>query len=146
MPDREAGSYHYRRGRQSQSAALAKRYRERQREDPAAFTRQVQCGLVRAILGAAKVIELEPYEISTDESHVHLLAGWRSRREARGLRASLKRSMTMALNERFGKRTWFSRGGNVSYVAGIRHFKYLSDEYLPKHLGVKWTWEQGFYD
>lgn len=145
MPDRDQGSFHYRRGKQATSLALAARYRERQRESVAVFTTPVQKEIIRTLLNGANLLELEAYEISTDRTHAHLLAGWRRPLQSQRLRSSLKRAMTLSLDRSFGRRAWFSRGGDTSRVSGRPHFDYLVDEYLPAHLGLKWSCYQGFY-
>jgi hypothetical protein len=144
LPDREEGYRHHTRGRLGPNREEADRYRERQAQAAATFTRPVQRILIRSTLEAAARQRLRPYFIATDPTHTHSLLGWTDRRPAENVRERLKQSLSRDLNGMVERRRWFVRNGWVERVNDERHFTHLVEEYLPQHSGWLWDFESGW--
>ena len=145
MPDRSEGSVHWKRGYQPQNIGLAEAYRSKQRERSARFDEGAQRLIIEALLETAHVKQVTIHAVGTDDTHIHIVCEWRDdARSAEQLQNRLKHAVTLRLNERLGRRTWFSKGGHRKAIRDIRHFDYLCDEYLPTHRGLRWDWRRGW--
>jgi REP element-mobilizing transposase RayT len=95
--------------------------------------------LIEAVLGTGAPLDATIHAIATEPTHIHVLVSWAHSRTFRSMRASIRGAMTRVLNERFGKRTWFSDSPSRKRVLDHEHFDHLILEYLPSHRGVTWT-------
>ncbi|MEM6552901.1 MAG: hypothetical protein AAF750_12345 [Planctomycetota bacterium] len=77
-----------------------------------------------------------------EPTHLHVLLSWRYERGWHSMRTSLKRGLTEALNQRFGKRVWWSDGSSRKQVKDDTHFVYLLTGYCDKHRALRWVREQ----
>ena len=145
MPDRPEGFVHRARGPSEQDARLNRFYRANQAEPEREFDRGVQRLIIDCLVKAAQPLGVELYAIGTERSHVHVVCGWRDARTGYDVRRSIKRSLSLTLNERAGRRTWFSRGGHVKQVRDAEHLSHLREKDVPSHPGWKWGPERGHY-
>lgn len=114
-------------------------------EETVCFNSELQKVLLDTVLQAALHQKLEPYFITSDETHLHVLVGWRHDRRGKQVKSQLKWSLTHNLNTRFEKRVWLAEGGSGQQVKDLKHFRHLRNVYLPKHNGWKWSPERGFF-
>ncbi|MBI1369743.1 MAG: hypothetical protein GC162_13940 [Planctomycetes bacterium] len=117
---------------------MAKAYRAQQREGAVLFEREHQLLIVRIARGADAFIDAIVHAVATEPTHAHVLISWKHDRDWKSMRTSVRSAITRALNEQFGKRSWFSDSPSRKRVHDIEHFDYLMLEYLPKHSGVQW--------
>ena len=144
MPDRPQGFFHWKRGYQERDDELADSYRRRQSESSAFFDETVQRALIEAVLESATFRSLTIHAVATDDAHVHVLCAWEDGRPADTVRERLKYALTRRLNERIHRRTWFAKGGHEKQVADEGHGRYLREEYLPSHRGLRWDAQSGW--
>lgn len=146
MPDRLEGSVHWKRGYSPRNEGMAGAYRARQREPSARFDKRAQRVRIEALLETAQMKCVTVHAVATDDSHIHFVCEWDDDdgRSAEHLQNRLKHAMTLRLNERIGRRSWFTKGGHRKPVADVTHFDYLCDEYLPVHRGLRWDARRGW--
>jgi REP element-mobilizing transposase RayT len=142
MPDRRRGYVHRQRGLQKSDSNMADAYRSKQREPEVAFTRDMQRLMIDTARVAAAHINAITHGIGCEPTHVHVLVSWRTTRSWMSMRKSMRYALTKALNERFGRREWFSDSPSRKHVNGYAHFDYLILEYLPEHKGESWVREE----
>jgi REP element-mobilizing transposase RayT len=144
LPNRPQGYFRNHDGLRQQDADEADRYRRRQREDEVVFEGDVQKQLLDELLSASVFQSITPISVAIDPQHVHILLGWYDNRSPEQVQRSLKRSMTLHLNQHFGKRQWFTRNGHDRRVRDRNHFEHLRWTYLPSHRGWCWDRATGF--
>jgi REP element-mobilizing transposase RayT len=120
-------------------AELAQRYADRSREPGLLFRREHQLLMLGAAAQACRVQHYRLHAAAFDPTHVHLLVSWRCDRGWLRVRTGLRQTITLRLNARFGRRTWFSRSGSRRRVRDLGHFDYLVTTYLPDHRGICWS-------
>ncbi len=145
MPDRPEGSVHWRRAYQPQHDKLAREYRYKQREPIAHFDDREQRILINTLFATCPLKQIALHAVATDASHLHALLSWRDERDARLVQERIKISLTAALNNDVGHRTWFTRGGHRKRVFDRAHFDHLRDVYLPSHKGLCWDERRGYF-
>ena len=145
LPDREQGYFLNKSGLQPPNSHEADWYRRLQSDDPVRLEDTIQQHLVDACREAARPLRLTPFGVATDPSHLHVLLAWSVPRAVQDIRRSFKHGLSKALNDAFGPRPWFGRGGHDRRVRDRDHFVYLRDEYLPDHPGRKWDGRVGNY-
>lgn len=138
LPDRMEGSYHWKRGYQPQNIKLGHEYATKQKEVTARFGAVEHRVIIGAILAASAFQDLRLHFATVDDTHIHILASWRGRRDERLVQQRLKYSITRQLNQQCARRTWLSKDGHRRYVNNELHFDQLRDEYLPSHMGLSW--------
>jgi hypothetical protein len=143
MPDRAQGYVKRNRGILAPDSAMAGRYRLAMAEEVVEFTSEIQLAILDVVLESREIQRFEVYFVSTEDTHVHLLVGWRDERSWLHMRSIIKSSISRHLNKVFGKREWTSEGGSRKRVKDRSHFDYLVGHYLPKHSGWKWSPERG---
>jgi len=144
LPDRTRGYVHWSRGRELTNIALAKRYRQQQKETTASLTEELQREAIADLVEAAPLVGFRLHFVATDVTHVHVLVSWRDGRGWERLRRSIRRSLSVRLN-RQRRRKWFSRGGNTRRVESQKHFDHLVERYLSSHHGWKWCERRGLF-
>ncbi|QQE13530.1 hypothetical protein JD969_08760 [Planctomycetota bacterium] len=138
MPDRDEG-YVRSGGKFRDTDHLAyQNYLQLAKENDSWFGCDIQLLLLEVCRKSSDLMRLNLYGFSCDVSHVHVLVGWEDEREWEVLRNRIKYSMTSRLNNKYGKRKWFSKGASRKRVKDQEHFDYLCGAYLPKHDGVVW--------
>ncbi len=85
----------------------------------------------------------EPYGISANLTHLHVVIAWRSALEMEFVRDTLKSLLGYLLAKASGTRgkPWFSHGQDETAVRTMRHLRYLLYKYLPDHPGAFWRRE-----
>jgi hypothetical protein len=141
-PDDPRGYVHRQKGLQPTSAVMGGLYREQQRDPTVHFTTEHQRALIDHLHEAAKALQLTIHGVGTDMTHVHVLLSWPFDRDWRAVHRALRRALSLKMNERFGRRRWFSEGGSRKRVRDYAHLDHLLLRYLPKHQGVVWIREQ----
>ena len=144
LPDRPQGYVHWKRGLQKSSVVLAQCYRSEQRQPEAHLTSGLQKCLIEELAEASTPVKFRLHFVATDKFHVHALVSWKDSRYPKQLRRSLRRSMTIRLNDH-ERRKWFSRGGNTKRLKRQDHFDYLINAYLASHRGWKWCENRGMF-
>jgi hypothetical protein len=107
MPDRSKGYVKRKRGILSPDVDMAAKYHASMKESAVRFDDTIQERILDAILTSRQPQAFEPYYISTDMTHVHLLVGWRDTRTWLRLRSTIKSSITRYLNDELARREWF---------------------------------------
>ena len=138
MPDRPQGYYRNRDGLREQNEEEAATYRGRQRERSSFFDGQVQSVLLTTLRESAPLQGWTLIAAGTDDVHLHLIAGWSDARSPAELQQRIKWAITRDLNARVRRRTWLTRRGHDRRVRDRAHLRYLRDEYLPSHRGLRW--------
>ena len=144
LPDRPQGYVHWSRGREQTNIALAQRYRQQQKETTAILTEELQREVIAELVEATPLISFRLHFVATDATHVHVLTSWKGDRGWKQLRRSIRRSLSVRLNQR-QRRKRFSRGGNARQIKSQKHFDYLMERYLPSHHGWKWSDKRGLF-
>lgn len=145
LPDRRRGYVKRGRGILPADAHMARLYTKSMKETAVTFDDQLQRWAIAAALESESLQEFELYFVATDDTHVHILIGWRDEPDPARMRSSLKGSVTRALKRARGPRTWLAEGGSRKQVKTRGHFDYLISTYLPKHTGWKWGGEEGYF-
>jgi len=143
LPDRDDGFVQRHTGIQQSNPQLANYYRDVAAEDLVSFCDPEQLVLIQSLLQSSDKQQFRCHYIATERTHVHYLVSWRIAKNWQTVRQSTKERMTRALNEKIGRRTWFSRNGSRRRVQTRQHFDYLVNEYLPRHRGWKWCEGRG---
>jgi REP element-mobilizing transposase RayT len=138
LPDQREGYFHHSRGLQPADEHRARIYRERQRDETVAFSPEQQRVIFEILRQLEPHLNIRLHAVSVDGSHLHALVDWRHDRDGRDLARSLRYSLTLRLNKRFGKRKWFTHRGHLRAVKDADHFHKLRDEYIPSHDGTVW--------
>ena len=146
LPDRKRGYVERKQGILPQDQKLADQYRERMTEAGKVFDSRLQQAIIVVLLDSQEKQCFESYAIATDSTHVHALIGWRDDRAWLRMRSTVKGSISRSLNQEFGKSKWLSEGGSRKRVRDREHFDYLVSVYMPRHRGVKWDRERGFFE
>jgi REP element-mobilizing transposase RayT len=141
LPDRDDGFVQRHKGIQQAKPGLANYYRDIAAEDTVCFCDQAQIVLIQSLLQSSQKQQFRCHYISTEGTHVHYLVSCRTSKDWQTVRQSTKDRLTRALNERIGRRIWFSRSGSRRRVRSRQHFDHLVNEYLPRHRG--WKWREG---
>ncbi|MEO0964849.1 MAG: transposase [Planctomycetota bacterium] len=141
LPDRGPGYVRRDRdGVQARDAGMANSYRTQMGGDAVLLTDEQRRVVIEVLRDTAKKTELRLYAVAVETTHVHILVGWRDASEWSAVRGSIKRSMTLGLNKRFGPKTWWARGGSRRRVRNRSHFDELAERYLPGH---SLCWREG---
>ena len=139
MPDRPEGYVQRNRGVLPTDHEVASAYRSRQNKPHTTFLPENREAIIAIVQASAEPQGFRLHAVATDPTHVHVLAAWQDDRPAVRLRQKIKESLTRGMNERFGRQTWFSRGGHDRRVRDQTHFDHLLHAYLPSHVGPNWT-------
>ena len=134
MPDRPRGYVHRTKGLQPRDPHMADRYRNNQRETTKWFGDEQIDVMFDVVREKQEHVNLTVHGMAADATHLHILVSWTSDKSFEKIRAGIMSSVTRALNDRFGKRTWISRNPSRKRVRDFGHFDYLLLEYFPKHL------------
>jgi hypothetical protein len=130
MPDHPKGYVHRTRGLQSRDLHMAARYRENQRGDAVRFDDGMRALLMQIARDAGSFINAAVHGCAMESTHIHVLVSWKHQREWKSMRTSIRSAMTRGLNQKYGKRDWFSDSPSRKRVADHEHFDYLILEYL----------------
>ncbi|MEM8782412.1 MAG: transposase, partial [Planctomycetota bacterium] len=139
MPDRPEGYVKRRHGVLPTDPKMANAYRARQNNPSTTFAPEIREAIIDLLRAAAEAQQVQLHAVATDPTHVHALVAWNSARTVIQVRANMKESLTRRLNQRFGRRAWFSRGGHDRRVRNREHFEHLFTKYLPSHVGPNWS-------
>lgn len=145
MPDRKRGFVIRHQGVQPQNVAMGEAYRARANFDEATFTDELQRQLCDWSCEAATHQQLRLHFAATEPTHVHVLVSWRKQAGWAKVRRAVGQSFTRHLNEQHGERTWFAKSPSRKQVRDREHFDYLTNVYLPKHKGWKWSEKRGLH-
>ena len=143
MPDRARGFVKRKQGILPRDVSMAANYQAAMQDTAVVFDDAVQELILDAILASQEPQSFDPYFVSADISHVHLLTGWHDERTWLRMRSTIKGSVTRHLNSQLSCREWFVEGGSRKRVRDRAHFEYLVTTYLPRHDGWKWSREKG---
>jgi hypothetical protein len=141
--DRTRGCVKRNQGILASDVAMSSLYRLAMTDDVVNFGSEIQLAVIDAVLESHEKQRFQCYYIATEDTHAHILIGWRDERLWRTLRAILKSSLSRALNKSFRRREWFAEGTSRKRLKNRTHFDYLISKYLPKHKGWKWSPERG---
>ena len=76
---------------------------------------------------------------ATEPTHVHYLVSWRGSEPWDQVSTRIKNIASLMLGRKLQhKRRWFSKSGSRKRVRDREHLLYLTNEYLPRHSGLKW--------
>jgi hypothetical protein len=112
MPDHRRGYVHRTQGLQPQDDEMAAVYRANQRFASVTFDAVMQEHLIGAARHAGVCLDATVHCVGTEPTHLHILLSWRHDRDWQAMRRSLRAGLTRAMNERFGKRPWFSQNSS----------------------------------
>lgn len=138
MPDHPRGYVHPKRGLQPCDPVMGANYRRNQREPAVFFDAEHQRVIIEASRRAAPFLDITIHAVANEPTHSHVLASWKHDRVASSLRRSLRRALSITLNEAFGKRDWFAEKPPLRRVRTYDHLDYLVLKYLPEHKGEHW--------
>jgi hypothetical protein len=131
--------------------AEAERYFNIATHDEFSIDDEIQLLIIDEAQRAVVFQNLRLHHVATETTHAHLLVSWRSKKDWRQIRTSLKSSLTLAIRERMRKQCKnanapiFSHGSSRKRIRNWRHFRYWLDEYGPSHSGWKWTEGEGLF-
>jgi len=122
-----------------------KQYRDRITVKPAVcFDAATQQHLIDFAHEACQRREWKLHAASITPTHVHLLVSWPLKttdanvmqQDCNRIAQTLKRVMGWSLSKRENVkgRRWFSRGWDDRWVRNRRHFEFLVNRYMPKHV------------
>lgn len=144
-PDRAQGYVARGQGILPRDTKMAEVYRSRAKHETVLVEEQHQQAIIHRLIDAVGYINCRLHAVATDSTHIHVLVSWRNERTWQQNRASLKKSLTLMLKERFEDRPWFAENASRKRVTDREHFDYLMDIYLPRHKGWKWREDRGLY-
>ncbi|MGD9636540.1 MAG: hypothetical protein AB7G28_02985 [Pirellulales bacterium] len=145
LPDRPQGYVRRGEGILPTDHKRAKQYAKAALEELVEFHAEAQRVAIDTLREAVTHIGCRVHFVSTDGAHIHALVSWRGPRTWLQNRNSIKRSLTIQLKRRCGRRTWLSEGASRKRVRDPGHFDYLVGTYLPRHVGWKWGEEKGLF-
>lgn len=146
MPDRPQGYVKRHEGIQPQDMEAAKLYYQAMNKDAVAIDEDHQRKAINALLDSASYHDLRIHSVATEPTHLHVVVSWHNEGKPwEKIRTSLKRSMTMTLQNDSEVKDWFSRGSSRKQVKDREHFEHLVNVYLLSHSGLKWDEKRGFY-
>jgi hypothetical protein len=145
MPDHERGYVHRDRGLSPQDKRMGRIYRRNLLQTAVSFDAAIQREIIGAVLEAGEQQGLRCYGIATETTHAHVLVSWKTDRKWEVARKQIRRNATLRLNERFGRKNWFSKSPSRKRVADRKHFDHLMKVYFPGHSGWKWIEGRGMY-
>jgi len=145
MPDRPQGYVRRHEGILSSDREMARLYARKDKHDMVRILSDVQLEAIATLQEAVCHIGCRLLFVATDSTHVHSVVSWVGERTWLQNRTSLKRSLTITLKQKFGKRPWLSEGASRKQVRDQAHFDYLVTQYLPKHSGWKWDERRGLF-
>jgi len=140
-PDHPRGYTKKGEGYQPSDPKKARRYDDSAKQDAVLFDRQTQQEILTI---AHTTCEEEGWRLEAagfDESHTHLVVGWRGFVSWEEVDRRLKNLLVLKLNrnhETPGKRWFVRRHGAPRRVKNEDHLNYLKDVYLPDHPGIFW--------
>ena len=143
LPDHSRGYVRRKEGILATDTAMATCYRRNLVEDPVHFSRPWQRHLIDAATEAFEHQELRGHFVATETTHIHVLVSWRSNAAWQLVRRRLRNSLTLQMNRKVERRTWFSKQPSRRQVCHRSHFEYLMNVYLPRHSGLKWCEGRG---
>ena len=84
--------------------------------------------------------EVVLYGVTAMETHLHIVVGWKEKRDEEDVQMRLKQGFGFVMAQRRGTtgRPYFSRGGVPERVKDMKHLRYLLEVYLPKHRAAMW--------
>lgn len=138
MPDNKRGYVQRGKGILPTDDGVADAYERRAKNDPILFQKQLQQSIIDALIQGSEKQNLRLHAVYFEPSHVHFLVSWTKQAGWLRIRRGLRHTVTLRLNERFGKRDWFSRGGSRKHVKDRAHFNHLMTTYRQKHQGLHW--------
>ncbi|MEO0587172.1 MAG: hypothetical protein AAF078_05980 [Planctomycetota bacterium] len=141
LPDRAPG--YVRRDRDGVLArdnGMSESYRTQMKGNSVLLTDSQRDTVVDVVRRSAAKTKVRLHACAVEPTLVHLLASRSDERTWERVRASLKRSLTLELNERYERKAWWSRGGSRRRVMGAEHFDELVERYLPAH---SMCWREG---
>ncbi|MEO0965651.1 MAG: hypothetical protein AAFY08_11070 [Planctomycetota bacterium] len=139
MPDHRRGYVRRGQGVLPSDPQMAGHYRAAQHEPVAIFDRRCQSHLIEAARDTGLHLSADVHAIACEPTHVHVLISWATDRSWKSMRSSVRRAMTVRLNEQIARRTWFSDSPSRKRVRDHKHFDYLVLSYLPTHDGLSWV-------
>jgi REP element-mobilizing transposase RayT len=133
MPDRRQGYVHRTRGLQPKDDDMAENYRANQRESTVTLGDEHIDLLIEVAQGVEPHLDVTVHGGAADATHLHVVVSWTHSKTFEQIRANIRSTLTRAMNERFGKRTWFSRNPPRKRVRDHGHFDFLMLQYFPGH-------------
>ncbi len=97
--------------------------------------------MIETVLASRSPLRMTLLGIATDDHHFYAVVSWRDDRTEQRVFESLRKSLTMSLNENYGQRKWFTKGADLKRVRDREHLGHLLETYLPSHRG--WGWYLG---
>ena len=144
LPNRKEGSVKHGVGFVAPNANLGAAYLANMNEPPVHFSAEEERVALEAFLEKCRYKGWEPHGAGSEPSHVHGLLDAPPTVSDADLEYELKRGMSYRLNERFGKRKWWSEGGNVRLARTTEKLAFYRDDYIPSHSGWIWHAEHGW--
>ena len=142
MPDRKEGFVRRNEGILPPDEELAKRYRDREKEDEVLFDASLQRLLIDEARIACAKQRYRVHYLATEPTHLHALVSWPDDRLWLKIRTGLKSSLTRRLNRNVQRRDkWFVENASRKQVKDDDHFDHLQNSYLPSHRS--WKWREG---
>ena len=145
LPDHRRGYVHRGDGILPTDEHMGELYRGNLKQAEVRFDHEIQRRLVDAGLGACSHQSLRCHFVSTEPTHVHVLASWTDDRQWQDIRRQLGSSLTRSLNQNVKRQKWLAKSPSHKRVNDRRHFTYLTTDYLVKHSGVKWAEGRGVF-
>lgn len=145
LPDHPRGYVHRGDGMLPPDDHMAELYRNNLKQAIVTVDRRVQRLLIEGSLDACKCQQLRRHFIATEPTHVHVLASWTTDRKWQIVRRQIRGSITRQLNAEIRRQEWFSKSPSRKRVKDLRHFNYLTTDYLVKHGGLKWKEGRGIF-
>ncbi|TWT85624.1 hypothetical protein Pla123a_04310 [Posidoniimonas polymericola] len=146
LPDRSEGYVQRKRGLLFQDVEMGRIYRHAMTADAVVFDGERQLVAIEAVLNAARCVDLTAHSIATETTHVHALVSWASeQRTWLQNRSSVKKAITLALQQGSDRKQWLSDSASRKQVKDRNHFAHLLHNYLPSHRGWKWDEQKGRY-
>ncbi|MBX2852489.1 MAG: hypothetical protein KTR15_12175 [Phycisphaeraceae bacterium] len=138
LPDHPKGYARREKGALPPDEAMAGRYREQMKGEPTAFSDKAQAVALQALIDSQLLQHFTLYAVASEASHLHVVLAWDDEREPVAVRSRIKTSMTRALNQALGRRTWFVKNAGQTPVRDELHLHELAHSYLPSHGGLYW--------
>jgi REP element-mobilizing transposase RayT len=138
--DDRRGYVEYKRGIQPPNAKRAQQYDRNATQAPVLFDKRELTLFLSMSYDACTRRQWRLHAFASEPTHVHLLVSWREFEPWQAVRKKLKNLMSLQLGRDANARgrRWFSGDGSRKQVRDGKHFAYLMDVYLPRHLGLVW--------